>query len=226
MNKYAILNAANIITNVIEGDGDIAELEAHYSQHFGTTVKHIPPATPAGKGWFWHDTAQAFIQPQPYPSYTLDETTWTWQPPVPKPTNHNEFYWDEQKQDWVDTIKQELDRVFDQARENGYAFTHNSETYHLQCREKDAPNWLIVRGRAERMQPTDIYSEGIMTLEDVPIFITASEVVALMDAVESHGVALYRARWAIKTQISTGAITDTTQVETAFDQALQTLLAG
>jgi hypothetical protein len=41
----------------------------------------------------------AFIPPQPYPSWTLDENV-NWQPPVPCPTDDKAYVWNEDDQEW------------------------------------------------------------------------------------------------------------------------------
>ena len=37
----------------------------------------------AGIGYTWDEARDAFIPPQPFPSWTLDETTCRWEPPFP-----------------------------------------------------------------------------------------------------------------------------------------------
>jgi len=41
----------------------------------------------AGIGMIWDSVNNVFYDAQPYPSWTLNNTTWTWEPPVPKPKN-------------------------------------------------------------------------------------------------------------------------------------------
>ena len=42
--------------------------------------------------------------PQPYPSWTFDETTYVWQPPVSRPADSTtkDYDWDEDNQAWVE----------------------------------------------------------------------------------------------------------------------------
>jgi len=55
----------------------------------------------AGVGYTYDEARDAFIAPQPYPSWTLDDAC-KWQPPVPYPTDTDHLYeWDEAAQDWV-----------------------------------------------------------------------------------------------------------------------------
>jgi len=55
----------------------------------------------AGIGYTYDATRDAFIPPQPYPSWTLNEDTCLWEPPVPFPTDGQRYYWDEPTTSWV-----------------------------------------------------------------------------------------------------------------------------
>jgi hypothetical protein len=44
----------------------------------------------------------AFIDPQPFPSFTLNEETCTWVPPIPYPDESKQYYWDESVRNWVE----------------------------------------------------------------------------------------------------------------------------
>jgi hypothetical protein len=47
----------------------------------------------------------AFIPPQTYNSWILDEETCLWIPPIPKPEiSGKHYYWDEIKQNWIEFI--------------------------------------------------------------------------------------------------------------------------
>ena len=54
----------------------------------------------AGIGYSYDATRDAFIPPKPYNSWTLNEDSCTWQPPVEKPTNGNRYTWNEDTQSW------------------------------------------------------------------------------------------------------------------------------
>lgn len=54
----------------------------------------------AGPGLYWHPKLSAFIMPQPFESWTLDEETKNWVPPVERTSETAE--WDEQNQSWVE----------------------------------------------------------------------------------------------------------------------------
>lgn len=54
----------------------------------------------AGIGFTYDQTRDAFIPPQPYPSWTLDETTCQWEAPVAYPTDGQAYTWNETTKQW------------------------------------------------------------------------------------------------------------------------------
>lgn len=54
----------------------------------------------AGIGFTYDRTRDAFIPPQPYPSWVLDEQTCLWDCPVPYPTDGDRYSWNETAQQW------------------------------------------------------------------------------------------------------------------------------
>jgi len=54
----------------------------------------------AGVNFKYDQTRDAFIPPQPYPSWTLNETTCLWEAPVVRPNDNNEYFWNEENQSW------------------------------------------------------------------------------------------------------------------------------
>jgi len=54
----------------------------------------------AGIGYTYDEDRDAFMPPKPYPSWTLNETTCLWTPPVVKPINNNNYEWNETDQTW------------------------------------------------------------------------------------------------------------------------------
>ena len=54
----------------------------------------------AGIGFTYDKEKDAFIPPQPYPSWTLDEDTCLWNPPVEMPEDGNLYGWNETAQQW------------------------------------------------------------------------------------------------------------------------------
>ena len=54
----------------------------------------------AGVGYIWDKGKDAFIAPQPYSSWILNETTCEWEAPVVKPDDNNRYIWNEDTQQW------------------------------------------------------------------------------------------------------------------------------
>jgi hypothetical protein len=55
----------------------------------------------AGIGYTYDATNDVFYAPQPYPSWTLSNNTWLWEPPTPQPQNLVTI-WDENTLSWVE----------------------------------------------------------------------------------------------------------------------------
>lgn len=55
----------------------------------------------AGVGYTYDSALDAFISPQPYPSWVLSPKTVDWEAPVPYPTDDKSYYWDEATLSWV-----------------------------------------------------------------------------------------------------------------------------
>jgi hypothetical protein len=118
MAHYALLNYKNIVTKVLTGiDEDSVDqnLEIVYQQKFGQLCKrtsynsrggvHIEGRTPFRKnfaniGDTYDETRDAFIPPQPYNSWTLNESTCLWDPPTPMPLDGQEYVWNEGTTSW------------------------------------------------------------------------------------------------------------------------------
>jgi hypothetical protein len=55
----------------------------------------------AGIGFLYDADRDAFIAPQPFASWTLDESTCIWVPPVPYPDDGGIYRWEEDAQAWA-----------------------------------------------------------------------------------------------------------------------------
>ena len=55
----------------------------------------------AGIGYSYDAINDVFIPPQPYPSWILNTTTWTWEAPIPMPTKKGNWIWDEPTISWI-----------------------------------------------------------------------------------------------------------------------------
>lgn len=70
--------------------------------------KHLLGGTPlrgnyAGIGDTYDHTNDVFYTAQPFASWILNKSTWTWESPVPLPVVSGKFYqWDEQTTSWIE----------------------------------------------------------------------------------------------------------------------------
>lgn len=118
MAHYAFLDKNNIVTEVIVGKNeneDGGNWEQRYGEMRGQVCKrtsyntrknvHLQGGTPFRKNYaalgFTYDAARdAFIPPQPYPSWILNEPTCTWGPPSPYPLDGKSYRWFEEDLVW------------------------------------------------------------------------------------------------------------------------------
>lgn len=56
----------------------------------------------AGIGYTYDPVLDAFIPPQPYPSWLLNTQTCLWEAPVPYPDDGKPYVWDEDTLSWVE----------------------------------------------------------------------------------------------------------------------------
>ena len=54
----------------------------------------------AGVGFKYDENLDAFIPPKPYESWVFDETSCTWIPSVPYPTDGEDYIWVEETNSW------------------------------------------------------------------------------------------------------------------------------
>lgn len=52
----------------------------------------------AGIGWSYDGTG--FYPPKPFPSWTLNTSTYLWEPPTPAPTDGGAYEWNEDTESW------------------------------------------------------------------------------------------------------------------------------
>jgi hypothetical protein len=58
----------------------------------------------AGIGYIYDLNRDAFIPPQPYASWVLDENTCLWNSPTPMPTDGKRYTWDESTTSWIEIL--------------------------------------------------------------------------------------------------------------------------
>jgi len=79
-------------------------VQTSYNTHGGVHSEGNTPLRKnfAGIGFTYDATRDAFIPPQPYASWVLDEDTCQWDSPVPYPTDGLMYSWDEDTTSWVE----------------------------------------------------------------------------------------------------------------------------
>ncbi len=111
LNENSIVTGVHVVNNdVITVDGVETEqagvdfltsLHGHSSwkqtSYNGTMRKNY-----AGIGYTYNAELDAFIAPQPYGSWTLNETTCQWESPVTYPTDGKQYGWFEPNQQWIE----------------------------------------------------------------------------------------------------------------------------
>jgi hypothetical protein len=115
MSHFAKLDDNNVVTFVTVGRQEDDGREQELSERTGDVYRqtsyntyggvHALGGTPlrknyAGIGYTYDENRDAFIPPQPYPSWVLDEDTCLWAAPIPMPEGVHT--WDEQAGDWVE----------------------------------------------------------------------------------------------------------------------------
>jgi hypothetical protein len=115
MAHYAFLDDNNIVTQVIVGrdewevvDG-ISDWEAYYGELHGQTCIRTSynaniRKNYAGIGFRYDADLDAFISPQPFASWILNEETAQWESPIPYPEGDLMYSWNEEAGDWEPTI--------------------------------------------------------------------------------------------------------------------------
>lgn len=122
MAHYAFINDDNIVTQVIVGKDEndltdgITSWEEYYGSRHGQRCLRTSYNTRAGEhteggtayrgnyagiGYAYDETLDAFIPPQPYASWTINEDTYTWEAPVAYPEDGESYSWDEEAGSWV-----------------------------------------------------------------------------------------------------------------------------
>ena len=120
MSHYAQLDENNVVVFVIhaksndkedeftESTGDVYR-QTSYNTYGGVHYTDGEPSDDqskalrfnyAGIGFTYDENRDAFIPPQPYPSWTLDEDTCLWVAPIAYPAE-GMHTWDEEAGDWV-----------------------------------------------------------------------------------------------------------------------------
>ena len=118
MAHFAQLNSSSIVQQVIVvSNSDILDPDGNESEAVGiafcqalfgadtiwrqTSYNGIFRCNYAGAGFSYDTDLDAFIAPQPFPSWSLNTTTCQWQAPVPMPNDGKPYFWNEGLLRWV-----------------------------------------------------------------------------------------------------------------------------
>ena len=114
MAHFAQIDENNTVIQVIVAEQDVINtglfgnplswIQTSYNTHGG---QHSQGGTPlrknyAGIGYTYDVARDAFIAPQPYASWMLDEDTCLWAAPTSMPTDGKIYNWDEATTSWVE----------------------------------------------------------------------------------------------------------------------------
>jgi hypothetical protein len=109
---FALLNENSIVTQVIVAEQDVIEsglfgtgwVQTSYNTQGGQHPEDRPlRKNYAGVGYTYDSQRDAFIPPQPFLSWSLNEQTCLWNAPTPKPTDGKIYIWNEEQLAWVES---------------------------------------------------------------------------------------------------------------------------
>jgi len=115
MAHFAELDANNVVLRVVVvANKDTADANGVEKEHIGAAyLERLLGGTwkqtsynanfrknYAGVGFTYRADIDAFIAPQPYPSWVLNDAA-QWEAPVPLPDDGEMYSWDEDSQSWV-----------------------------------------------------------------------------------------------------------------------------
>jgi hypothetical protein len=121
MSHFAEINNDGIVQNVIVAEQDFIDsgsvgdssnwIQTSYNTRGG--VHYAPNSNEpdsgialrknyASIGYTYDKTRDAFIAPQPYPSWLLDDETFQWNAPTPMPDDDKMYGWNESTTNWVE----------------------------------------------------------------------------------------------------------------------------
>jgi hypothetical protein len=80
-------------------------IQTSYNTHGGKHPENRPlRKNYAGIGYTYDSVRDAFIPPQPYASWTLNEDTCLWESPIAVPNDGKMYNWDEAQQQWIEQV--------------------------------------------------------------------------------------------------------------------------
>ena len=117
MAHFAELDANNVVLRVVVVDNkDTADAFGVEKEHIGaaylekilggtwkqTSYNGNMRKNYAGIGYTYRADIDAFVPPQPFASWVLNESTAQWDAPVPMPTDGKMYSWDEAAASWLE----------------------------------------------------------------------------------------------------------------------------
>ena len=121
MAHFAQLNEENLVTQVIVvANQDTADQDGVENEAIGiefctnllggkwvqTSYNARIRKNYAGVGYKYDAALDAFISPQPFESWTLNEETAQWEAPTPYPDDGKRYSWDEATTSWVEIVEE------------------------------------------------------------------------------------------------------------------------
>lgn len=106
MAHFAELDENNIVVQVLVTDNDYPNegydwlIETFGGTWVQTSYNSTIRKNFAGAGFTYDEARDAFIPPQPFQSWTLDEETCQWVSPVAYPTDGKIYTWNEENTNW------------------------------------------------------------------------------------------------------------------------------
>lgn len=114
MAHYAFLDDNNFVTEVITGIDETELIEGlHPEEWYGNFRGQVCKRTSynnnirknyAGIGFMYDEERDAFIPPQPFTKWILNEDTCQWEAPVPYPTDGNNYVWNDNQGQWEEVV--------------------------------------------------------------------------------------------------------------------------
>ncbi|MBF0399961.1 MAG: hypothetical protein HQL90_04265 [Magnetococcales bacterium] len=101
MARLAEIDGNNIVVNIESVSDDPDKQSAYIAAFPGKTFipLGVVVAGTVNIGNVYDQNAHACYPPQPFPSWTLNQDTWTWEPPIAHPGGL--AVWNEEQQNWV-----------------------------------------------------------------------------------------------------------------------------
>lgn len=112
MAHWAELDENNVVIRVLVGDNNDPNGDEGYTWLVenlgGTWVKTSYNGTIrknfAGIGYTYDIDLDAFVSPQPYPSWTLNTETVKWESPIQYPNDGKTYVWNEELLNWDEVV--------------------------------------------------------------------------------------------------------------------------